>query len=485
MQRLGRYEILAEVGRGAMGTVYRARDPHIDRVVAIKTINVHGAESNQQEYRQRFFREAQAAGKLAHPGLVTIYDIGEDESTHTPYIVMEFISGQTLESMMRSAGQRLPLATTLDLVKQIAEALDYAHAQGIIHRDIKPANIIITEDGRAKIADFGVAKLALTDYTMPGQVLGTPSYMSPEQLSGDTVTGRSDLFSLTVILYSMLSGERPFSADTVTALTFQVVYRDPAPVTRQNPALRPEFDHVIGLGLAKKPADRYQRGLDLAADLDDLRNQRVPRSMQAGSPSDPAARTQVRTGATAAAAAPARQPAAEKASASSVGLPEQPTMVRGSTSMTAVRPATAIPTPTGSRKLLTKPRVQIAAVAALVFLILLGAVVRRVRETRGGPFATSYLRFSCLHDFRSADFTVWVDGSVFLVGKLGGRRREYNQTVRVPAGERTVRVRVVSPQDGYDQMSKITGDLPGGGERTLRVVSYRGQVMRVEWITSQ
>ena len=484
MQRLGRYEIVAEVGRGAMGTVYRARDPHIDRVVAIKTISVHGAESNQQEYRQRFFREAQAAGKLAHPGLVTIYDIGEDESTHTPYIVMEFISGQTLESMMRSAGQQLPLGTTLDLVKQIAEALDYAHAQGIIHRDIKPANIIITEDGRAKITDFGVAKLALTDYTMPGQVLGTPSYMSPEQLSGETVTGRSDLFSLTVILYSMLSGERPFSAETVTALTFQVVYRDPAPVTRQNPGLKPEFDHVISRGLAKKPADRYQRGLDLAADLDDLRNQRLPRSMQMGSPSPPAERTQVH-GNAAAAAAPARQSASEKTSASSVGLPEQPTMVRGSTSMTAVRPAPPMAATGGWQKVLTRRRLQIAAVAALVILILLGAAVRRARETRGGAFATSYLRFSCLHDFRSADFTVWVDGSVFLVGKLGGRRREYNQTVRVPAGERTVRVRVVSPQDGYDQMSKITGDLPGGGERTLRVVSYRGQVMRVEWITSQ
>jgi len=193
----------------------------------------------------------------------------------------------------------------------------------------------------------------------------------------------------------------------------------------------------------------------------------------------------VRTGATAAAAAPARQPAGEKTSASSVGLAEQPTMVRGSTSMTAVRPAAPNVTAVGWQKLLTKRSLQIAAVAVLVFLVLLGFAVRRSRETRGGAFATSYLRFSCLHDFRSADFTVWVDGSVFLVGKLGGRRREYNQTVRVPAGERTVRVRVVSPQDGYDQMSKITGELPGGGERTLRVVSYRGQVMRVEWITSQ
>src|SRR5262245_15475458 len=270
MQHLGRYEILAELGRGAMGTVYQARDPRIARVVAIKTISVQAAEGTDEEYRQRFFREAQAAGKLAHPGIVTIHDIGEDESTRTPYIVMECIDGQTLENKMRSAGQRLPLATTLELIKQIADALDYAHAQGIVHRDIKPANIIVTPDERAKIADFGVAKLTLNEYTMPGQVLGTPSYMSPEQLSGEPVTGQSDLFSLGVILYSMLTGDRPFSADTVTALTFQVVYQDPTPVTELNTSLGREFDHVIARVLAKKPADRYQRGSDLASDLDDL-----------------------------------------------------------------------------------------------------------------------------------------------------------------------------------------------------------------------
>lgn len=457
-----------------MGTVYKARDPHIDRVVAIKTISVQAAEGTDEQYRQRFFREAQAAGKLAHPGIVTIHDIGEDVETRTPYIVMECIAGKTLEETMRSAGQRLPLATALDLVKQIAEALDYAHAQGIVHRDIKPANIIVTEDGRAKIADFGVAKLTLNEYTMPGQVLGTPSYMSPEQLSGEPVTGHSDLFSLGVILYSMLTGDRPFSADTVTALTFQVVYKDPTPVTVLNTNLGKEFDHVIARALAKKPADRYQCGQDLANDLEDLSEGRAPRSMSAA----PAARSVDRTQASGVAAA--AQPARITAPSSATVL-EKPTMLRGSTSLTSVHSM-----PLWKRCWL-RPRVRWGVLAAFLLVIVTGIfVAQRARQaSRGGAFAVSYLRFSCLHDFRGADFTVWVDGSVFLVGKLGGRRHEFNQTVRVPAGDRTVRVRVVSPDDGYDQMSKISGDLPGGGERTLRVVAYRGQVMRMEWITSQ
>ncbi|MGH7753563.1 MAG: serine/threonine-protein kinase, partial [Gemmatimonadales bacterium] len=180
MKRLGRYEILEEIGRGAMGTVFRARDPKIDRVVALKTISIAGlGPADQKEFHQRFFREAQAAGKLSHGGLVTIHDVGEDESTQTPFIVMEYIQGKTLEELGR--GERLPTATTLELAKQVAEALDYAHSQKIVHRDIKPANIIVTADGRAKITDFGVAKLQMTQFTQPGQVLGTPAYMSPEQ----------------------------------------------------------------------------------------------------------------------------------------------------------------------------------------------------------------------------------------------------------------------------------------------------------------
>ena len=227
MQQLGRYEILAELGRGAMGAVFRARDPRIDRIVAIKTIAVAGAGAGSlEDYRERFFREAQAAGRLSHPGIVTIFDVAEDQPTLTPFIVMEFADGMPLDEFVATAGT-LPFDQALDIVQQIAEALNYAHAAGIVHRDIKPANIIVSAEGRMKIADFGIAKIALTEATLLGQVMGTPAYMSPEQINGKAVDGRSDLFSLGVIAYWLLTGVKPFTGDTVTAICLQVATREP------------------------------------------------------------------------------------------------------------------------------------------------------------------------------------------------------------------------------------------------------------------
>ena len=277
--RIGRYEVVQELGAGAMGKVYLARDPRLDRQVAVKMINLEpGTLEQMQEDRQRFFREAQAAGKLAHPGIVTIHDADEDEATHTPYIVMEYIPGRTLEECMQQG--RLPVERSLELVKQVAEALDYAHQQGIIHRDIKPANIIVTDEGRAKITDFGLAKFAGTKFTRPGQVLGTPSHMSPEQLRGEALTGRSDLFSLGVVLYTLLTGEKPFAAKAVSEVVLQVAYEDPPAPSVRNPALRPEFDYVLARALAKDPDRRYQRGQDLANDLEDLKAGRSVKWMQ-------------------------------------------------------------------------------------------------------------------------------------------------------------------------------------------------------------
>ena len=211
--RLGRYEIDAEIGRGAMGTVCRARDPKIDRMVAIKTISLAGLEPEAEaEYRQRFFTEAQAAGRLSHPGIVTIFDVGEEADTRTPYIVMEYVSGPSLHNILSGKNKKLPLSTALELAQEVAEALDYAHAQGVVHRDIKPGNILLTAGGHAKIADFGIAKLNQTHMTLPGQILGSPAFMAPEQLSGEGVDARSDLFSLGVVLFTMPPATGRFKA---------------------------------------------------------------------------------------------------------------------------------------------------------------------------------------------------------------------------------------------------------------------------------
>src|SRR5580765_2011778 len=227
---VGRYEIDAELGRGAMGVVYRARDPRIDRTVAIKMVSLLGLEPHaEQQYRERFIVEARAAGRLSHPRIVTIHDVAEDPFTLTPYIVMEYVSGPSLEEVLRTENGALPLDTALQVTQELAEALDYAHAQGIVHRDVKPSNIIVATDGHPKIADFGIAKLNASDLPQTGRTLGTPAYMAPEQLRGDPVDGRSDLFSLGIILYQLLTGHRPFQGNSTHTIAFNVLNRDPVP----------------------------------------------------------------------------------------------------------------------------------------------------------------------------------------------------------------------------------------------------------------
>jgi serine/threonine protein kinase len=277
----GRYEILAEIGRGAMGVVYKAHDPTIDRVVALKTILLPEHQSaEEKKFRERFLLEAQAAGRLSHPSIVTIYDVGEDIQTQNPFIVMEFVEGESLEKQLSDLGGDFPSECALALIRELACALDYAHSQGIVHRDIKPGNVLLATDGRPKITDFGVAKLNMAYQTVAGQALGTPAYMSPEQLNGDAVDGRSDLFSLGVILYTLLTGHRPFQGNSAMTVSFRVVHRDPLPVSAYDSDFPPDVDYVIGRAIAKDPAARYQTGNEMADDLADLQEGRVPRSKE-------------------------------------------------------------------------------------------------------------------------------------------------------------------------------------------------------------
>jgi len=271
-KRFGRYEVVSEIGRGAMGAVYKASDPKINRFVAIKAISAISQSPDEElEYRQRFFHEAQAAGRLVHPGIVTIFDVGEETETRTPYIVMEFVGGQSLSGLLSSETNKLPLETALRLTEEIADALDCAHAQGVVHRDIKPANILLTDDGHAKIADFGIAKLNLSNVTLPGHALGTPAYMSPEQVDGRPVDGRSDLFSLGVMLYNMVTGHRPFQGNSAVTVCYKVANWIPLPATSFDLDLPPEVDTLINRAIAKEPSQRYQRGAEFASEIRALR----------------------------------------------------------------------------------------------------------------------------------------------------------------------------------------------------------------------
>src|SRR5689334_15846966 len=267
LQTVGRYEITGELGRGAMGVVYKALDPTIGRTVALKTmrLDVHGLDA--QEMVRRFQNEARAAGVLNHPNIVTIYDAGEEDGIF--YIAMEFIEGTTLHEVLTE--QRV-LATdeVLQLTRQISRGLDYAHSNGIVHRDIKPANIMITGNGTVKIMDFGIAKSG-GQVTNTGQVLGTPNYMAPEQVRGKPLDGRSDLFSFGVMLYEMLTGEKPFVGQNVTTIIYKIVNENPIAPRDLDVTVHPGLSAIVTKALAKSPDERYQSGAELIHDLENYK----------------------------------------------------------------------------------------------------------------------------------------------------------------------------------------------------------------------
>jgi serine/threonine-protein kinase len=266
-QRLGRYVIERRLGRGAMGAVYLAKDPRINRAVALKVIPIEKEFEDEEleEARLRFFREAESAGRLTHPNIITVYDCGEDK--HLAYIAMEYLHGIPL-TQFTDPKKLLAPNKSLELCARTAEALDYAHNQGVIHRDIKPANLLYSlRQDLLKISDFGVARLTDNNRTKTGIVLGTPMYMSPEQLNAETLTGHSDLFSLGVTLYELLVGEVPFKASNIAVLMTKITTEDPAPVSNRRPGVPPSVDAVLFKALAKRPEDRFSNGAEMAIAL--------------------------------------------------------------------------------------------------------------------------------------------------------------------------------------------------------------------------
>jgi hypothetical protein len=282
-RQVGRYQILAKLGEGAMATVYRAHDPSIDRPLVLKFL--HSDLCAVPEYRTRFLREARAAGMLQHPNIVTVYDVGEIEGR--PYIAMELLDGGPLNEHM-AAGEGLPIQDVLQLGIQIANGLDYAHSKGIFHRDIKPSNIIRVGDGpTVKIADFGIAQvesLAAADHTRTGTIIGTPHYLSPEQAMGTRVDGRSDLFSVGVLLYQLLTGVRPFESESMVTLVYRIAKEDPRPVTELRSDVPPALRRIVDRCLSKAPEDRFQSGRELADALAKLWRQLDAEADRKGEP---------------------------------------------------------------------------------------------------------------------------------------------------------------------------------------------------------
>jgi serine/threonine-protein kinase len=269
---LGRYEIVAELGKGAMGVVYRANDPMLNRMVAIKTINTEEAgHEGMAEYEARFYTEAKAAGGLNHPNIIIIYDIGK--SGHLVYMAMEYIQGKELREMLGD-GKPISIAQAVDIAAQVAEGLAYAHQHQVVHRDIKPANIMITPEGRAKIADFGIARMRSSETrTQTGVILGSPKYIAPEQVVGKRADHRSDIFSLGVILYECITGATPFNGEGLSALMYQITNHDPAPPSSSNSQVPVMLDYIVAKVLTKSPEGRYQSAADFANDLRECKAQ--------------------------------------------------------------------------------------------------------------------------------------------------------------------------------------------------------------------
>lgn len=268
LRKLGKYEVRRELGQGAMGVVVEGYDPLIGRRVALKTVRREQLDRSEvEEILARFRREAQAAGRLNHPNIVQIYEYGEEPGPDggTAFIAMEFIEGRELKDFF-DANERFPIAEAVRIMAQLLDALDYSHRNGVVHRDVKPANIILLKDGTVKVADFGIARVESSTLTQAGSVLGTPSYMSPEQFMGQTVDGRSDLFSAGVILYQFLTGEKPFTG-ALTTIMHKVLKEDPAAPSELNVQVPRPFDALVRKALAKRPDERFQSGREFAAAL--------------------------------------------------------------------------------------------------------------------------------------------------------------------------------------------------------------------------
>ena len=480
-QTLGRYLIEAEIGRGAMGVVYRAYDPQIGRQVAIKTISLSGPEfADETEYRSRFLREVRAAGRLSHPGVVTIYDAGEDPETHEPYLVMEFVTGEPLSRVL-ARNRKLSLQLSLQYAQEIAEALDYAHTQGVVHRDIKPANILITEDGHAKIADFGVAWLH-QEVTQVGEVVGSPAYMAPEQMSGRQGDARSDLFSLGVVLYSMITGFRPFQGNSAKTVVFKVMNIDPVPVTSLQSNVSPELDAIVSRAIAKDPDERYSSGAELARAIHALRISDLAPSDTATFINPPLQRDSLH-------ATKQNQLRADRFHLRSLWAAIVVIAAAGLFFAWQMLRVRDVPLPAQVIAELRSRPVRPPEFASALIGTGKKAAPHRPRLRRKNVLPTLTAPVNALelakvqveiqHHFNGAKASIWLDDKLVFDENLRGvdqrhpllRALEVNQVTKFQfdPGKHSLQVRIVSPANNYDQIETIDTDLMPGSEHVVLV----------------
>src|ERR1700758_895977 len=266
--KIGKYDVIDVIGRGGMGIVYKATDPFLDRLVAIKMMT--GGYSDNPDLLKRFFREAQSTGSLQHPNIVTVFELGDHEGN--PYLVMEYLEGESLDSIITSH-QQLSLLEKINFIIEVCHGLSHAHRRGIVHRDIKPANIMVSKEGVVKIVDFGIAHIGAKNVTKTGQIMGSVSYMAPEQVNGKPVDARTDIFSTGVVLYQLFTYRHPFDGESTAATLLKIIHDPPPPLKDFVPDYPPEIETIIFKALAKNRDERYHSADDLALDLSQLQGQ--------------------------------------------------------------------------------------------------------------------------------------------------------------------------------------------------------------------
>ena len=475
-EQIGRYQIVSEIGRGSMGRVFLALDPVIDRHVALKVMVSQSdvASKEWNEMQERFLLEARAAGRLRHPGVVTIFDADRDRETDTSYIAMEWIEGQSLQGLLLNCSPLRP-AQALPIIEQVALALHAAHESDLVHRDVKPANILLDAEGTAKLTDFGITKFRTLNLTAAGTVLGSPSYMSPEQVRDDEIDGRADLFALGVVLYECLSGVLPFQGDSLATVTYNILELDPLSSEQVRSSVDPEVLDVVRRAIQKDPARRFQSGYEFAQAL---------RAAQTGSP------------------APRGPQGTHMLAAGSVG--QAPSVSKRQKSQRPSEPATsskslgwllallvilslAVGIPTYRNQApdpveglpvqdLPVEGLPAAAPQSSELQVPAGSPAEASPED-SVPFANAALAIHYKNRLKAGMISLWVDGnrvwSRSLSAKGGMFKRASGQSIRgqvpIVPGRHTIEVRITGAEQKVDVSKKIEGIFRKSSTRTLQV----------------